>query len=560
MNNPSTIRHSGRVTSLIGTLLISLVLGGLLLTRELSWLDSWFVPEDEINFSGEDPILVDIKAPTKIAPNWETTFQHASEAPTTIPPTTERPTSLSPSTKSPTTTAPTTTSPTVAKTAVPNTANTFVFRNLSGEKTLAPTRAPVTLQPTIDPETACLNNKKIRMVNTFEFGKWNCSAPILDEENHTTPHIYELKDVPPGALENHTGIMLIVGSWGQLCNKITMIAGAMRATSNTSILALQPSFAQAAWTLDLKKFSSRNRAILMDCELCGDELYMRCGHAIIQGKIYQVHERVFKGTWRLRAVQLFAGARPSAIGYYKEIVENIQPMPYLKKLIEYYYETQFRPSIPENFKSIGMHRRFMDNLCYQYAKDKGQYNCRLQQNTVQQINGYARAVERGEFQQSFLKSRQFIDIDSNLTRLEDKYPIVVSCNYTLEKAQRDIINRTWNVLEHYPFKLVLADDKQTPRGRKQLFDSLEELNSGNAFEFDTMDNPTCFAKRKYHSMLAEMIALSMTDYHMGTMVSSCDDIIALWRIGKGKAAGSSYPGFCYDAYYQDAQAKGALPG
>jgi len=43
--------------------------------------------------------------------------------------------------------------------------------------------------------------------------------------------------------------------------------------------------------------------------------------------------------------------------------------------------------------------------------------------------------------------------------------------------------------------------------------------------------------------------MSMTDYHMGMVLSSCDDIVVHWRMRERKANASSYPTGCYDPYY-----------
>jgi hypothetical protein len=64
-----------------------------------------------------------------------------------------------------------------------------------------------------------------------------------------------------------------------------------------------------------------------------------------------------------------------------------------------------------------------------------------------------------------------------------------------------------------------------------------------------LERASCFDKKKHHNMLADMVALSMTDFHLGNPLSSCDDIVATWRKHKGKGVGSSYPQGCYDGIY-----------
>jgi hypothetical protein len=114
--------------------------------------------------------------------------------------------------------------------------------------------------------------------------------------------------------------------------------------------------------------------------------------------------------------------------------------------------------------------------------------------------------------------------------------------------QRQKINESsWKgLISSSEVSILLASDSQTPFGEAALFRSpvvrtISKITDG--------EKPSCFKNKKFHYMLAEMLALSLTDYHMGNVLSSCDDIVAHWRSANGKEKGSSYPPICYDGFY-----------
>ena len=111
-----------------------------------------------------------------------------------------------------------------------------------------------------------------------------------------------------------------------------------------------------------------------------------------------------------------------------------------------------------------------------------------------------------------------------------------------------LINSSWPVLHRKNFSVLLADDNQLPLGRERFLRNPFSKSIGYLSE---MERPECFVQKKHQYMLAEMIGMSLTDYHMGMPLSSCDDIVVHWRRARGKPEGSSYPGYCYDRFYTD---------
>jgi len=341
-------------------------------------------------------------------------------------------------------------------------------------------------------------------------------------------------------------------NWGQLCNKMGIIAGIfheMRVHNElNNFLAINSIFSKTAWAFDLKALSSRTPGVLMDCEECDAAAsFLRCNSLIVAGKVYDVSGEAFRVSNIYNVINMYWEKRPRRRGPMPELMDTIVPKKHLQNLIRDMvdeFHADMRKMDP-NMKSVGIHRRYMDSMCYKWFSSSQQYNCHPMGEAYTWGPKYS--TLQASLDKEFKETDMFRKADDSLRRvIEAKAPWVLTCNYTLTDHQIELINATWPVITQSPLAVLLADDNQTPMGYETLRKSrLPKM----FFNLQNEERAECFSKKKDHNMLADMLGMSMTDYHMGMVLSSCDDIVVHWRMRERKANASSYPTGCYDPYY-----------
>ena len=125
---------------------------------------------------------------------------------------------------------------------------------------------------------------------------------------------------------------------------------------------------------------------------------------------------------------------------------------------------------------------------------------------------------------------------------------MIACNFTLNDVQVEIIKKTWEApLLAHPFVALLSTDGYDRVGDIAFYASRLPVRIEQLKEYE---NPACFEDKRIQYMLAEMLGMVLTDYHMDNPLSSCAPIVVQWRkTFANKRVGSSYPPICYDGYY-----------
>lgn len=414
----------------------------------------------------------------------------------------------------------------------------------SQKETYSPTGSPTNEYAKIGQE--CLKNKLKHTRTILDWSK--CSEPFPDED-HT---VYQ--DLPSEV--NLTNITYLQGeSWGQLCNKIGLIGGALQRVTEGklrgSVFALPAAFSETAWSFDWSLLSNATEnGVLMDCIECDkDSRVIRCDTLLYKGKLFDVSQIPLPVSTILQVVEVFYKLRPKYKGNIPALVEFIQPKLGLRRIVQRAVE-RFRKEAREigAKTTVGIHRRSMDKMCYIWFSRPVQYNCYGRQ-IMNQAKTYENLINK-ELAEVYKNTSNFQNADEALLeRVERAVPVVMTCNYTMAPHQVEILNKTWPILfRNGPVAFLIADDGQMPKGRVR-FQQSSVVHYWSSLEL--MEDPGCFVKKKYHYMLAEMYAMAMTDLHMGMILSSCDDIVAIWRRRHGYNATSSFPLGCYSGYYND---------
>lgn len=327
---------------------------------------------------------------------------------------------------------------------------------------------------------------------------------------------------------------------------------------NNMLVALPPVFSHTAWALDLTALSSSVYGVLMDCIQCNALMPMsslRCNSVIINGQVYNVSHQLFPVLATSYVGRLYHEYRPKDIGYSNELNTVIQPKRALQYVVERKMQRKFNLK-QQAETSVGIHQRNMDGECLQWIGDYVEYNCHPKHNLTKYWHVMG-ILERWNEDEQFTFWEE-VDMDfewlhnmneSTRNALENKYPLIMACNYSLSENQANILRKDWPIMFNNSKKapmleILLATDNQTPEGEKIM----RAIDFGIVHKLE--DYETCFVNMDFQYMLADMIALSLTDLHIGNPLSSCDDIIVHWRKARGKQIGTSFPQGCYDEYYK----------
>lgn len=378
---------------------------------------------------------------------------------------------------------------------------------------------------------------------------WNCQTLVNIEPNYTVSSF----PVPaPLLASTRNGVIYLFQTMGQLCNQLGIFGAALfhikRTQQTGRFLAFAEEFSEVAWALDLKALSHSVPGLLLDCAACNGG-NIRCLHMYHKGLVYDVSKHVFPTSLVLNGAQLFYTQRPDLLGYMEEFNTLIQPKRHLKQIVHQLMQN-YRRRLPKDTAIVAIHRRYMDYTCYFHLGIHGAFSCYPKAE-------YFPATERLRAHPVFSRLNQIngwdtVMRDDERDTLEREFHHVMGCNYTLNSVQEEILRQTWPALFHQPFAVILATDKQAPAGDQALKNSPLPVE---VTELARMERPTCFERKRNHFLLAEMIAQSLADFHMENVVSSCGNIVAIWRAGKGWPRSSSWPPMCYDAYYDRVQKK-----
>jgi len=135
-------------------------------------------------------------------------------------------------------------------------------------------------------------------------------------------------------------------------------------------------------------------------------------------------------------------------------------------------------------------------------------------------------------------------------------PVGSNCNITLNDTQADHLLRYWPALRAAAagkkVSLFVATDSRDAAGDVALLrHHSPKLGVASAFTLRDSD-AACFTHPALSSiqlMMMEMWGLVLADVHWGSVWSTCDDVVAHWRIGQGRADHSSMPDECYGGWY-----------
>lgn len=451
-----------------------------------------------------------------------------------------RPTTMAPSTLAPTMT------PTLTPTMTPTSTPTTSTPTTSTPTTSTPTAPPVNYT------AACLKLPKPVLLR--ELLNLTACQTTIPRELLEDPTVYAN---PPADLESKPVVFLEGGDWGQLCNKIGILAGAFRDMANltsdmgNTILALSPPYSKTAWAFDPEMFSSRVFGVLMDCVECRRDLpkVMRCSSIIIKGKVYDVSDQVFTAAQQVVVVVLYYHSRPKQLGYMEEMNHVIQPQKAVKYLVNQTLVARFLP-VAEGEWSVGLHQRYMDSMGFRWLLDRIQYNCHPRADFGKEIAALSKVMngERKEYFWNATSPENGFYLRKITAQARQEFELahhlLITSNYSLSPTQVGILKQEWPLLFSKPrIKILLATDNQTPASESEM----RQIDFGTIHKLEEYDS--CVAKIRHHNMLADMWAMSLLDLHMANPLSSCDDVVVQWRRKGGKPAGSSYPPKCYDGYY-----------
>jgi hypothetical protein len=356
----------------------------------------------------------------------------------------------------------------------------------------------------------------------------------LDTANNNV----SVDEIPP-MFQNHSVFSLGEAGNQQLCNRMGILTGGLTHPSVRSgklLLALGArTSSDVFFALDLQKIVSVIQGLLLFCIGCsGIPNTLRCHFLLAQGKYYNVTNRLWTVGEGVRPWSMFLNTRPRHRGYQPEMATEIFPRNDLVSWVVNLLAPFIQSNQRNDRVSIGIHRRFMDGLCYDLMQKVEYHHCFasevLRQNAI--------AVMRLAANKSFAASSDEYERQASLAH---------TCNYTLSNLQMVYLNRSWpGLFRHGKVSLFFADDNQAPLGAAAI------RQSGSAAEITDLVKlglPSCVQANSRLFMLADMVAMVLTDYHMGNVMSSCDYIVAHWRRSMNKSLGTSHPRSCYDGFY-----------
>lgn len=360
------------------------------------------------------------------------------------------------------------------------------------------------------------------------------------------------EDIPINLHNRTNHILLDGGDWGKLCNKMSIITGLLlhlrrNSKLDNAVIALNPYFSAVLWALDFERASQLTGAFLMDCSYCGEssskqkwDTY-RCLHAIVKGRVYNASNHMFVKNQTMWVGQMYWGFRFDDLGYDAELMNALKPKPFLEPIIQEYFDSRRA----EGVQTVAMHRRWIEGLCYEFNSDLREYMC-AGNSANHLVNPYKQLLKSKENKAYYESTNKFRTMDDlHRKQFEKQVEVLVTCNFTLDEEQFPLINKSWPVAFSKPFDVYLATDGQTPYGDRAVEQSPFPRK---VHRLEEMQSPTCFADKKFQDMLTEMLAMSMTDFHMELPTSSCSRFVLEWRRARGKQRGSMYPPVCFNGF------------
>jgi len=329
--------------------------------------------------------------------------------------------------------------------------------------------------------------------------------------------------------------------WGFTCNKMHIIAEAVRRMVVTPgakerALAFGPTLSELIWQLDLSAFS-RDFIVLLDCEEFGQNAFVKCGSLVFRGYASDISRSgVYPVLNRFIDADLYWNGGPAKIGFHPILAKYILPSETLRRSVELAMAKLQSPS-------LGIHRRDMENHCYEYlGLGKLEYECHKDGAANPSINALSKIDTPGKFREKFY-----------FKPLENDYPFLTTCNYTLDEKQLKIFHREWpNVFKPgRKLQILFTTDSNDKKGDEIL--KMSPVISA-LFKMNDLTTDTTCSKNKHRVLLYDMYGLALSDYHMGNALSTCDVTVVHWRRLLKKPIGTSYPTLCYDAYYNDTPA------
>lgn len=391
---------------------------------------------------------------------------------------------------------------------------------------------------------------------------WTCDVQVDTHDESDTVY-YPTRTVERAISSTPVTFLEWGDTPGQLCNRLALLAAVhakMRKSHRLhTFLALNGPFSEVAWTLDLHALSSRVPGVLLDCVICAPDpdkrrvlncnhglappfipKQLRCNFLAMKGKVYALENRLFEVDQSYKSDELWWSDRTKIVGFLGEHVQVLQPKPYLKTIIQVIMD-RYRAELGEDVRVLAVHRRFMDKYCYAWVNDIRAHQCFPSDELVKLVSRIGPLLGAKWETDSYLYMN-----NTYRSWLETRNHLLMGCNYTLSASQTNILRSRWPEIFQNPLAVLLATDSQDPTGDAVISKSRLPVKVRTLAE---MEQPTCFSGKKYHYMLAEMIAMSLADFHMENSMSSCGDIVAHWRQSLGKPKGSSFPQICYNGFY-----------
>ena len=401
--------------------------------------------------------------------------------------------------------------------------------------------------------------KKYSGKSSRPFLNWDCRHYRHKEDINEDNLTYNETSIPnlPDILTRNVNLFG-GGNWGQLCNRLQLYAGfiEMVKASNSyssSLLAFNAEFSPQIWNLDLAAISKNVPGVLLECLQCDGKSqsgFIRCNYLIIHGKVYVIDSYVFKATVSSQALNFYYGSILRNKGYMNALNEELRPKKQLLFIVDEIMK-EFRSKLKPNEKSMAIHRRYMDSVCYIYM-NRGDDHCPryIKSQVGTELRRFQEDFTVSPYKTYFLQSDCLRKMDEgNRTFFERRHNLMIACNFTLNDVQVEIIKKTWEApLLARPFVALLSTDGYDRVGDTAFYASRLPVRIEQLKEYE---NPACFEDKRIQYMLAEMLGMVLTDYHMDNPLSSCAPIVVQWRkTFANKSVGSSYPPICYDGYYK----------
>jgi len=248
-------------------------------------------------------------------------------------------------------------------------------------------------------------------------------------------------------------------------------------------------------------------------------------------------------TKEIMPVPAYERSRIAVMGFSHLIAHGMRPFKGLRDTAQRALDMLRVP--PGNGFVLGIHRRNHENVCEDKLRNK-----RLWEWYV--CDGSKDASALVTYTCKMRRLRSHPDC-----RVHPDVPKGSNCNITLNEAQTDYLLDAWPALRAAAatgqVTLFTATDSKDAAGDVALMRDHSRRVGISRSVMLAQASGACFSahdKRQSITMLMEMWALTLADVHWGSVASTCDDLVAHWRIGIGKANHSTLPDQCYGGWYE----------